>query len=214
MSISVGPKFWVEEPCALVSNTNIFPTKDMTRNEKLNMLTRIVIIVSGVLYALEYKQAFTFLILGLLVVILLKYGRKSTSNIPIREDFTLTPTYVDTDFHRTTVAPLFAEEWHIPAPAHDMVVNHAPPKQTFCQPPQPQSYPYGQYMTKTNLLPGDEHAINMSCGGVRQAREYANSYHLRNTLAFRDNMTKIHKKSLARRFKHNCSDTFSPFHSY
>ena len=187
----------------------------MSRNEKLNVLTRMVIIVSGVLYALEYKQAFTFLLIGLLVVILLKYSNKDSSSVPVaREDFTLTPTYVDTDFQRTTVAPLFAEEWHIPTPAHDMVVNHAPPQPKFCQAPQPQSYPYGQYMTRTNLLPADEHSIAMGCGGVRQAREYANSYHLRNTLAYRDNMTKIYKKKLARRFRMNCADTFSPYQSY
>ncbi len=51
-------------------------------------------------------------------------------------------------------------------------------------------------------------------GGARNAREYYNSTFLKNDLAFRENMTRIYKKKLDRRFRHNTQDTWSPFQSY
>jgi len=75
-------------------------------------------------------------------------------------------------------------------------------------------YPYGQYLTRTNLLPSDEEATHMLNGGPRQAREYVNSNFARHTIAFRENMTRLYKKKLARRFRSNNNDVFSPFQGY
>jgi hypothetical protein len=185
----------------------------MTKNEKLNAITRLVFIITIVLYYFKYRYWSYFLLIGLGLVIVLKYAGVKT-NDEVMENFTLTPTYTSTNFNQTTVAPTFAEEWHIPPPSYDMMINQAPPPVPFQDYMKPQSYPYGQYMTNTNLLPSDEYYIHMGNGSTRQAKEYANNYTLRNDLAFRDNMTKIYKKSLARRFRHNCNDTFSPFYSY
>jgi hypothetical protein len=52
-------------------------------------------------------------------------------------------------------------------------------------------------------------------GGPKQAREYVNSAFTRHTLAYRDNLTRLYKKRLARRFRNsNVYDTFSPYSSY
>lgn len=212
-------KFWVEQPSALLENVYFFPSYGMTLSEKLNALTRLVIVIAGVLLYLKNKWWLAFLTVGLLMIILSYYHGKSCeddvkaeNNI---ENFSVTPTYISDDFDQTIVAPLYAEEWQVPPPAYDLYTPDNTSSVGYAEPLQPQSYPYGQYLTKTNLLPIDEQTVALNgCGGARQAREYVNGAFLRNDLAFQENMTRIYKKSLDRRFKHNTNDTFSPFSSF
>lgn len=219
-------KFWIDDPCVLFTNIRLFPLSDMSKDEKLNALTRLAIVAGAVLYFMKYEFWFTFLLLAILLIVLLKYGsakgegfdmKKEANEVagetPIKEDFTLVPTYASPDMHTTTIAPLFAEEWQIYPPLYDVYVN-TPPPVSFDEPLHPQSYPYGQYLTRTNLLPSDEYGTHMLNGGPRQAREYANSSFIRHALGYRENMTRLYKKKLARRFRNTCNDTFSPFNSY
>lgn len=211
-----GEKFWVDEPCALF-NPKIFPLPDMTNNEKLNALTRLALLISGGLYTIQYEYWFSFLTLSMLGILLLKYlGKKDVKGTEEdkKENFTLVPTYANPDFETTTVAPLFAEEWQIYPPAYDLYENQPPSGVTFEEPLTPQSYPYGQYLTRTNLLPSDEYGTHMLNGGSKQAREYVNSSFLRHDMVFREEMTRLYKKKLARRFRHTTQDTFSPYSSY
>lgn len=207
--------FWVEDPCILIKDCKIFPTQSMTTDEKLNAITRIIIIVAVIMYFMENKWWFVFLASSVIIVILIKYNKSSPiGKDTIKEGFTMTPTYNSPDFQQTVVAPLFAEEWQIPPPAYDLYVN-IPPPNIYEEPLKPQSYPYGQYLTRTNLLPCDEYQIHLLNGGQRLAREYANSAYLRNDLAWRDNMTRIFRKKLERRYRHsNVHDTFSPYSGY
>lgn len=222
-------KFWTEDPCILFTNIRLFPLQEMTRDEKLNAVTRLSIAGAAVMYFMKYEFWFTFLLLALIAILLMKFcskqesfstGEKNIGETPVnlnsdstREDFTLVPTYANPDMHTTTIAPLFSEEWQIYPPAYDVYVN-TPPDVTFKAPLQPQLYPYGQYLTRTNLLPSDEYATHTLNGGPRQAREYVNGAFLRHTLGFRENMSRLYKKKLARRFRANCNETFSPFNSY
>ena len=207
-------KFWLEDPCILFTDICVFPTKEMSKEERLNALTRLALIISLVMYIMEYTNWFTFLVLALLIIFALQYAGSQTG--AKREEFTVVPTYVGTDFQQTIVSPTFSEEWQVPPPAYDLYTQVPYPNNSnfFETPLKPQSYPYGQYLTKTNLLPSDEYYTHLGCGSPRTAREYVNSTFLRHDLARRENMTRIFKKSLARRFKHNSNDTFSPYHSY
>lgn len=240
--------FWIEEPCELFSSWAILPTVKMNKEEKLNALTRLSIIIAAIMYAIGNPSWITFLLVSVLLMIILNYSTKpgafegykytatvhedkpieakpidvSPINTPIEEtsieNFSVTPTYVGTDFQQTIVAPTYAEEWQIPPPAYDLYTNvpyTGAEQDTFEAPMRPQSYPYGQYLTNTNLMPGDEYYTRMGCGGARTAREYVNSTFLRHDLARRENMTRMYKKSLSRRFRQAGSgDTFSPFVSY
>ena len=204
-----GEPFFIEDPCILLSHIRLLPTAGMTLNEKLNALARIVIVIAIGLYVMKYDNWLVFLIAAMLGIVMLKvYFSRGD-----KEGFTLVPTYANPDMQTTTVAPLFAEEWSIIPPAYDLYVN-TPPKVGY-EEPEPRLYPYGQFLSPTNLLPSDEQAIRMLNGGDKQAREYVNGAFIRHTLAARDNFTRIYKKRLARRFRHNNTyDTFSPFHSY
>lgn len=206
----MGEKFWIEDPAVLVKNLRFFPTSDMTLDEKLNSLTRLVLIVTAVLVYLKFKYRWIFLLSALLIIAFLRYGNC------VRENFTISPTYKATDLHQTTVSPTYAEEWQVIPPAYDLYSQFPEPKitDTFQTPLDPRSYPYGQYMTRTNILPSDEYKTHLMCGGVTPAREYWNHKFIRDRLAFQDNMTRLHKKKLDRRFRNNANDTFSPYNSY
>ncbi len=206
-------KFWANDPCILFTDISLFPTAAMSKNEKLNALTRLAVIIAVVMAVYRHPNWPVFLTLALLIVVLLKFGPAVD---PRPEEFTRTPTYVDNDFHQTIVSPTFAEEHQIPPPAYDIYdAAGSEEKPYYPDMPKPQSYPYGQYRTITNnLLPQDSYSIDMTCGGERQAREFANNYWTRQSLAYRDNLTRVFKKKLNRRFRHNCADTFSPYSSY
>jgi hypothetical protein len=220
--------FWAKDPTVLFQNFVVFPTPDMTKDEKLNALTRLAIMVSIIMYFMEYQHWFIFLILSLLVIVILAYAgdpetfkTKSLEESDVNVDdniekFTVTPTYVGTDFQQTVVSPTYAEEWQNPPPAYDLYTNVPSTMypNTFETPLIPQSYPYGQYLTKTNLLPGDEYYTHLGCGGAKTARAYVNSTFLRHDLSFRDNMMRLYKKKLNRRFRQNTNSTFSPYNSY
>lgn len=222
-------EFWINDPCALF-DCKIFPTQSMTKTEKLNALTRLAIIIAIIMYIMEYKHWFTFLLIALLVIVIIEYSGKSKNvegltcgsdmlengmleNDAEIEGFSVVPTYVSDDFSQTIVAPTYAEEWHVPPPYYDIYSN-VPAYDTFQEPMTPQAYPYGQYLTRTNLLPSDEYFTHQMDGSMVAAREYANNAYLRNDIAFRDNMTRITKKKLQRQFRQNCNDTFSPYSSY
>jgi len=201
--------FWAEDPCELFSKPSVFPIVGTPREEKLNAITRLSLIISLVLYTMGSDQWLIFLLLALLVIMIIYCSNKKR-----KEKFTVVPTYQSNDFQQTTVAPLFAEEWQIPPPAYDLHVSVPDPEDTFQTPLEPASYPYGQYLTRTNLLPSDEYYTHQGCGSPRSAREYINSTFLRHRLATQDNFTRIYKKKLARQFRNSCNDSFSPYHSY
>jgi len=223
-------KFWTEDPCILFTNIRLFPLKEMTKDEKLNAVTRLAIAASAGMYFMKYDFWFTFLLLSLLIIVILKYnagnegfsmggsgsgsGASETTPVDLKENFSLVPTYANPDYHTTTITPIFSEEWQIYPPVYDTYVNTPDPNITFKAPLQPQSYPYGQYLTRTNLLPSDEEATHMLNGGPRQAREYVNTAFTRNQIGFRENMTRLYKKRLARKYRSNCNDDFSPYQSY
>jgi hypothetical protein len=211
-----GPtKFWVSDPCILLSDLQFFPTAGMTREEKLNALTRLAVILAIVMYLMEYKHWHTFLLIAVLTLVVVEYASKNKDN-KSQEGFTITPTRIGDDFHETVVSPTFSEEVRILPPAYDLYSDVELTDIPFEEPMRPQSYPYGQYLSRTNLLPSDEYLTHMNpTGGAKTAREYANNAWTRHDMANRENLTRVFKKSLARRFRHSqLNDAYSPFHSY
>lgn len=214
IDIDALTKFWVENPCILMTDIVFFPTATMTREQKFNALTRLAIAIAVTMFVLDYKHWSTFLLVSVLILVVIYYAEKGKGD---KEGFSIVPTRVGDDFHQTIVAPLFAEEVRVPPPSYEMETPVDFTDIPFEAPIRPQSYPYGQYLTRTNLMPADEYLVHMGLtGGAKNAREFANSTFTKHTMAHRENMTRIHKKSLQRRFRHSQTenDTWSPFSSY
>lgn len=209
-------KFWLEDPCILFTDLEFFPRNSMNREAKLNALTRLAIVISMVMFAMEYQYWYVFLLCSILIIVIAQYCAKNKDEK--HESFTIVPTRIGDDFSSTVVAPVFTEENRVPPPAYDTYSGIIDLEDVpFEEPTRPQSYPYGQYLTRTNLMPGDEYLINMGAtGGAQSAREYANSAFMKNRLGFQENMMRVYKKSIDRRFRHSGAygDSFSPFHSY
>ena len=68
--------FWLSNPNILFNNCDIIPTQKMSTSERLNALTRLLIITTIVLYFMEYEQTFTVFILGIFLIIILRNVQK------------------------------------------------------------------------------------------------------------------------------------------
>lgn len=72
-------KFWIENISNLFCSFEIFPMKEMTIEEQMNSLTRVVIIIFLVLFLIDYKYDFLFFTVAILLIIFLYYAIKKFS---------------------------------------------------------------------------------------------------------------------------------------
>lgn len=72
-------RFWLEEPISLFYSANLIPQCTMTVAERLNALTRLILVITLILYLFCLGQWWLFLILGILLVIVLYYLSKGDS---------------------------------------------------------------------------------------------------------------------------------------
>lgn len=82
--------FWVEAPLCLLSGIQIRqPWEQMSLEERMNNITRIVIVVFIIMLLARVKHAQTFLIIALLVIIIFYYAKKRRLNEIARNEFAL-----------------------------------------------------------------------------------------------------------------------------
>ena len=232
-------KFWLEDPSALLRSWDFIPNERMSRDEKLNALTRLVLIITVALYISKYPYWSTFFLVSIVGIIGLKYAMKPEQ----REGFSVPPTYDGINYQETVLAPAYAEEWQVPPVTYDLVdevYQDAPgeygPNRSFTVQKRPingfasdadryvklgdlsrykdplEVDPYGQFLTITNQLPGDENYIR-SKGQLSTARDFANSAFMRHRNAFQEDMMRIQKKKIARRFGQNLYTVSSAYTS-
>jgi len=198
-------KFWIDDPCVLITDLNIIPNASLTLNEKLNALSRIIFIATIIMYSIDYPFWFTFLIAALLIVFAVKILSKEN------EGFSIPPTYVDGAEPLTTIPPLHAEEWQSPPPIYDEYTN-APASEGKCYEYIEDRPIFGQYVSSNKLFPyqGNE----MANKPLNDAQLYMNDEFTRDTLQFRNDMTRTFVNKLDRWYRHGCYDQISPFNSY
>jgi hypothetical protein len=63
-------KVWTDDFCSLLNNIDIIPTKNMSKNEKINAITRMILVVFIIMVIMKYRYSLIFLILALLILIL------------------------------------------------------------------------------------------------------------------------------------------------
>ena len=71
-------KLWLENISELFCSVDIIPTANKTLENQMNTISRLIMIISLILYLLKFKHSFLFLLLSLVFVIILYYTQKKT----------------------------------------------------------------------------------------------------------------------------------------
>jgi len=210
--------FWLYEPCVLFTNFQI-PKKTSSINDKLNFATQIIIIITFVLLLLDNSYWFVIPIVGLILVLLTKYmsTTKYTTNSTTKsttqdtkERFTIPPTYIDGAEPMTTIPPINAEEWQIPPPIYDEYTNTV--MEGPCGEYKEDRPVIGQYISSSKLFPYQNSELNNL--PLADAQLFMNDEFTRDSLQFRNDMTRLFVNKLDRWYRHGCYDSISPFNSY
>ena len=86
-------KFWLEDPTWLIRSLQIFPREGMYEAQRLNALTRLVIVIAIILIFVPLASWIIFLISGLVLIVILYWlSRRNESDIEpepsgIRENY-------------------------------------------------------------------------------------------------------------------------------
>lgn len=70
-------KLWFENICELWKSDTIIPKNNDSIESQLNSLTRLVIIIFIILYLINFKNSFLFILISLLLIIILYYIQKN-----------------------------------------------------------------------------------------------------------------------------------------
>lgn len=116
--------FWLDDPTQLINDVDIFPDDKQTYSTRLNSITRLIILVSIVMYLLKIKGSIQFLIFGILLIIILYYTQrdmhKAHFSAPAQEaQIVTTPSLVNT--------PIVGSIWY--------EAKHGPVLQRYTAPP-------------------------------------------------------------------------------
>ena len=71
MNIIEPTSSWIRNPKMLFQSSEFIPTENMTNNERINAMTRMVILISIVLCCMRFKLWWVFLIVAMIVVIII-----------------------------------------------------------------------------------------------------------------------------------------------
>jgi len=69
-------RIWLQSPGCLFTDFRIIPTGGMTLAEKVNTITRLIIIIFIIMLIVRFKYAIHFLIIALVILIIAYYSRK------------------------------------------------------------------------------------------------------------------------------------------
>lgn len=72
----ISDPFWLSKPSILFQTWDFIPNQNMTNAERLNALTRLLLLITIGMYLLGYDQYLTVLILGIMLIIVLRSTRK------------------------------------------------------------------------------------------------------------------------------------------
>lgn len=74
-------KFWIYDPTVLFQKIDICPSEEMTNAERLNSMTRVVIIITLVMFLLKFDLWMVFLLLSLFSIIIVWFFVKGRDEL-------------------------------------------------------------------------------------------------------------------------------------
>jgi hypothetical protein len=83
----VNDTFWINDIYVLFENDNILPTKEMSLEKRMNTLTKLVFILSIILYLLNFSFVDLYLIFSVTIIIILYYLQIKPMDNKIIENF-------------------------------------------------------------------------------------------------------------------------------
>jgi len=79
---------WLVDPSQLFNQLTLIPTSDMTLNERINTLTRIILVISLLIFLITRDATATliFLVLGIILVLIIRSVGSRSSGRGINEE--------------------------------------------------------------------------------------------------------------------------------
>lgn len=73
ISKKCNKKIWLEDIYVLSDNIDFIPTKTMTRNEKINSITRLILLIFAGMVIFKYPYSLNFLCLSIIIILILYF---------------------------------------------------------------------------------------------------------------------------------------------
>lgn len=75
-----GEKFWLNQPTELLCNWTIIPNKDTSFATRLNVLTRLLVVITLILFFLDYDEFYIVFIIGIIIILSLRAAYSQSEN--------------------------------------------------------------------------------------------------------------------------------------
>ena len=232
----MGERFWLNDPNVLWQNFNIIPTTDMSNAERLNAITRLLILLTIGLYASGYEMYYVVLLLGILLVVVLRSTCPRHENFsphrggrPCRGcQFDSNQSYINSKYEITpmiqfnhdnaskrsyTNAKYEVTPLDVPAPYREIWRSEPEDCGEFTMIPNPYTI---SPVDDVEIPRGQCHYITRSYidhlpisqtqTGLVSARPAVESAFMRDTLEFRNSIMGEHVDRFMRERQHNCTD--------
>ena len=223
-------ELWTNNLSVLFTNIELIPTKSMSKNEKLNVYTRLLLLITILFYFLNYEYTGVVFCVGLVFILFLhsckKEGFQLSSNndscidcvdeelgllnakyertLPIQfnHDDSAKRTYANTDFE---VTPLFVEDefrslWQ--KEPEDCGYFSMPPEPSTQLPVEKEEQGQCNYIFRTIV---DTNTFNEGLTGLNSQKANVEQGFVDSTMTQR-NLIHEYNDQLTRDRKHNCSD--------
>lgn len=208
--------FWLSDPSVLLK-PEFIPNNTMTKTEKLNTLTRLLIIGSLILFAVDYKEWYIILLAGLLIIIICYNSQKEyfdcTDIKNAAYEFEPLDRYNNDDWSKRSYAnaqyelnPMVDElhyKWQR-EPEDVGSFTMTPPVTTLVDENPDASPSSVNYIVRSKI---DFLDIDMSNRCLNNVRQDAEDAFLQNELLQRNTIMNDYVDRFRRERQNNCSDT-------
>lgn len=231
----MSEKFWLNDPNVLWQNFKIIPTADMSNAERLNAITRLLVLITIILYAAGYEMYYVVLLLGILLIVVLRSTCPKTENFGphrggrpcrgcafdsslshINSKFEITPelqfNHDNASKRSYTNAKYEVTPLYVPAPYSEIWRNEPEYCGEFTMIPNPYTIspdsteiPRGQCHYITRSYV-DHLPISQTQTGLVSARPAVESAWMRDSQEFRNSIMGEHVDRFMRERQHNCTD--------
>lgn len=74
ITLPMETSFWVNNPNVLFTSTELIPSPSMTTAERMNAMTRVVIVIAAIMYGIQFPLWWLFLLISLMVIVVIWFS--------------------------------------------------------------------------------------------------------------------------------------------